>query len=212
MKIVVVFLLNYQILKDRKLQTILELIKVFLWRNIVDISFIEVNPEMEAMIKGLRFNNKLEIFGNKQLFTTFIVDYFIFNNQFINKTVRMKNKGFAIIWQFKNQINTQFYDSARNLVLQTTIVDVLYSGQLEEAITTTQLALSKQFIFLLLLKLNLLLLQYTYNLQAFKIISRQTDKQLNCFHSDSLFKYLIIHNLEESMPYQTLRQINISQF
>ncbi|CAD8111728.1 unnamed protein product [Paramecium sonneborni] len=105
------------------------------------ISFIEGNPEKEAMIKGLRFNNKLEIVGNEQLFTTFSVDYFVLNQYFINKIVSLKNGGFAIIWQSKNQINTQFYDSASNLVLQTTIVDVRYSGQLEIAITTTELAI-----------------------------------------------------------------------
>ncbi|CAD8185482.1 unnamed protein product [Paramecium octaurelia] len=108
------------------------------------ITFIEGNPEKEAMIKGIRFNNHLDIIGNEQLFTIFHLENFQLNNNFINKIVSLKNGGFVIIWVSINQINLQFYDSASNLVIQTQILNQMQYQSLEVAVTTTELAILYQ--------------------------------------------------------------------
>ncbi|CAD8100910.1 unnamed protein product [Paramecium primaurelia] len=108
------------------------------------ITFIEGNPEKEAIIKGIRFNNQLQTIGNEQLFTTFNVNNFQLNNQLINKIISLRNGGFVILWISINQINLQFYDSASNLIIQTQIVDVNQNYNLEVAVTITDIAILHQ--------------------------------------------------------------------
>ncbi|CAK57264.1 unnamed protein product (macronuclear) [Paramecium tetraurelia] len=108
------------------------------------ITFIEGNPEKEAMIKGIRFNNHLDVIGNEQLFTIFHLENFQLNSYFINKIVSLKNGGFVIIWLSINQINLQFYDSASNLIIQTQILNQKQYQSLEVAVTTTELAILYQ--------------------------------------------------------------------